>query len=125
MRVSTRIEGAKENRGIIGTIIGVLVIVILLIVILQMTQLGRTARQALGAASTPARVQAGVRSQFLTGCPGFALAVRPGVVAHIGVAGSPSAVQWDRLNHAQAQYSWSDEPAIEPRHRPASVTPVM
>ena len=35
--VSTRIEEGKVSRGIIGTIIGVLVIVILLILILQMT----------------------------------------------------------------------------------------
>ena len=37
LRVSTRIEGGKVSRGIIGTIIGVLVIVILVIVILQLT----------------------------------------------------------------------------------------
>ena len=51
------------NRGLIGTIIGVLVIIILVIVILQgigSPALCRTARQGQGAASTPARVQAGV-----------------------------------------------------------------
>jgi hypothetical protein len=37
LRVSTRIEGGEMNRGIIGTIIGVLVIIVLVIVILQMT----------------------------------------------------------------------------------------
>jgi hypothetical protein len=37
LRVSTRIEEKKMNRGIIGLIIGILVIIILVIIILQMT----------------------------------------------------------------------------------------
>jgi hypothetical protein len=37
LRASTHIEGGEVNRGIIGTIIGVLVIIILVIVILQLT----------------------------------------------------------------------------------------
>jgi hypothetical protein len=37
LRVNTGIEGGEVNRGLIGTIIGVLVIIILVIVILQLT----------------------------------------------------------------------------------------
>jgi tetrahydromethanopterin S-methyltransferase subunit F len=35
--LTTRADGGKVNRGIIGVIIGVLVIIILVIVILQLT----------------------------------------------------------------------------------------